>query len=157
MSTRFEAVSITISLYLLKKIPCKFTKKTTDFLNFNSFSIQDSSISLILCSSVVDFFLNCGLQNYHKMSRIKFTYFFLFALVLLILSSSSFKSQSKKENFQKYPLSDYNVYAVPLPKKLDFSGELMPLSFPVIMNVLSFNFPFLFSSKTSLIFKIDPS
>ena len=60
----------------------------------------------------------------------KFTYFFLFALVLLILSSSSFKSQSKKENFQKYPLSDYNVYAVPLPKKLDFSGELMPLSFP---------------------------
>jgi hypothetical protein len=64
------------------------------------------------------------------MSRIKFTYFFLVVLVLLILSSSSFKSQSNKEKFQKYPLSDYNVYAVPLPKKLDFSGELMPLSFP---------------------------
>ena len=64
------------------------------------------------------------------MFRLKFTYFFLFVLVLLILSFSSFKIQSNKENFQKYPLSDYNVYAVPLPKKLDFSGELMPLSFP---------------------------
>jgi hypothetical protein len=61
------------------------------------------------------------------MSRLKFTYFFIICLALLIFLSSSFKSQSDEQNSQKYPLSDYNVYALPLPKALDFSGESMPL------------------------------
>lgn len=61
------------------------------------------------------------------MSRLKFTYFFIICLALLIFLSSSFKSQSDKQNSQKHPLSDYNVYALPLPKTLDFSGESMPL------------------------------
>jgi hypothetical protein len=61
------------------------------------------------------------------MSRLKFTYFFIICLALLIFLSSSFKSQSDEQNSQKHPLSDYNVYALPLPKTLDFSGESMPL------------------------------
>lgn len=61
------------------------------------------------------------------MSRLKFTYFFIICLALLIFLSKSFKSQSDEQNSQKHPLSDYNVYALPLPKTLDFSGESMPL------------------------------
>jgi hypothetical protein len=61
------------------------------------------------------------------MSRLKFTYFFIICLALLIFLSSSFKSQSDEQNSQKHPFSDYNVYALPLPKTLDFSGESMPL------------------------------
>src|SRR5690606_753739 len=36
------------------------------------------------------------------------------------------------ENFKKKLLNDYNVYALPLPEKMDFAGELVPLNNPDI-------------------------
>lgn len=36
------------------------------------------------------------------------------------------------ENFEKKLINDYNVYALPIPEKLDFAGEPMPLNNPDI-------------------------
>ena len=52
------------------------------------------------------------------------TYFFLIFIVLFVFIFFSFVTK----NHHNLPSSDYNVYALPMPKKLDFSGENVPLN-----------------------------
>jgi len=48
------------------------------------------------------------------------------------LSIHAVQEAPTDENFKKKLLNDYNVYALPLPEKMDFAGELVPLNNPDI-------------------------
>ena len=39
--------------------------------------------------------------------------------------------ESTDETLQKRLVNDYNVYALPLPEKMDFAGEPVPLHEPI--------------------------
>ncbi|MAR97520.1 MAG: murein transglycosylase [Formosa sp.] len=52
------------------------------------------------------------------------TYFFLIFIVLFVFIFFSFVTK----NHHNLTSSDYNVYALPMPNKLDFSGEIIPLN-----------------------------
>lgn len=48
------------------------------------------------------------------------------------LSIHAVQEAPTDENFEKKLLNDYNVYALPLPEKMDFAGEPVPLNNPDI-------------------------
>jgi membrane-bound lytic murein transglycosylase D len=58
-------------------------------------------------------------------------------LGILIITASALSIHAVQdaptdENFEKKLVNDYNVYALPLPKKMDFAGEPVPLHNPDI-------------------------
>lgn len=61
------------------------------------------------------------------------TFFITFCIIVLTaFISVSFSSKSEVNSKISATLNDYNVYALEIPSKLDFSGEPMPLQSPDI-------------------------
>lgn len=54
-------------------------------------------------------------------------------LSLCLLFINAFQEAPTDENFETKLINDYNVYALQVPEKLDFAGELMPLENPDIL------------------------
>ncbi len=53
-------------------------------------------------------------------------------LAVCALSIHAVQDAPTDENFEKKLVNDYNVYALPLPEKMDFAGEAVPLQNPDI-------------------------
>ena len=53
-------------------------------------------------------------------------------LVISAISINAVQDAPTDENFEKKLVNDYNVYALPLPEKMDFAGEAVPLKNPDI-------------------------
>jgi hypothetical protein len=53
-------------------------------------------------------------------------------LAVCALSIHAVQDAPTDENFEKKLVNDYNVYALPLPEKMDFAGEPVPLNNPDI-------------------------
>lgn len=53
-------------------------------------------------------------------------------LTVCALSIHAVQDAPTDENFEKKLVNDYNVYALPLPEKMDFAGEAVPLQNPDI-------------------------
>lgn len=53
-------------------------------------------------------------------------------LTVCALSIHAVQDAPTDENFEKKLVNDYNVYALPLPEKMDFAGEAVPLENPDI-------------------------
>lgn len=53
-------------------------------------------------------------------------------LAISALSINAVQDAPTDENFEKKLVNDYNVYALPLPEKMDFAGEAVPLQNPDI-------------------------
>ena len=66
------------------------------------------------------------------MKSFKYVFLIVFSLMLLGFILFSFKVQKIENNSLNQPPFDYNVYALPVPNKLDFAGELLPLNKPDI-------------------------
>ena len=60
-----------------------------------------------------------------------------FLLFTLLFGLSVFLTQAVQEAptdaiVERKMINDYNIYAIPIPKKLDFAGEPIPLNSPDI-------------------------
>ncbi|MCB0468114.1 MAG: lytic transglycosylase domain-containing protein [Aequorivita sp.] len=53
-------------------------------------------------------------------------------LAISAISINAVQDAPTDENFEKKLVNDYNVYALPLPEKMDFAGEAVPLKNPDI-------------------------
>jgi len=53
-------------------------------------------------------------------------------LAISAISIHAVQDAPTDENFEKKLVNDYNVYALPLPEKMDFAGEAVPLNNPDI-------------------------
>lgn len=53
-------------------------------------------------------------------------------LAVCAISIHAVQDAPTDENFEKKLVNDYNVYALPLPEKMDFAGEAVPLQNPDI-------------------------
>ncbi|MRT17342.1 lytic transglycosylase domain-containing protein [Vitellibacter sp. q18] len=53
-------------------------------------------------------------------------------LAVCVLSIHAVQDAPTDENLEKKIINDYNVYALPLPEKMDFAGEPVPLNNPDI-------------------------
>lgn len=53
-------------------------------------------------------------------------------LLICAISINAVQDAPTDENFEKKLVNDYNVYALPLPEKMDFAGEPVPLDDPDI-------------------------
>ncbi len=53
-------------------------------------------------------------------------------LAISAISIHAVQDAPTNENFEKKLVNDYNVYALPLPEKMDFAGEAVPLNNPDI-------------------------
>ncbi|SRX76356.1 lytic transglycosylase domain-containing protein [Aequorivita antarctica] len=56
----------------------------------------------------------------------------LVVLAISAISIHAVQDAPTDENFEKKLVNDYNVYALPLPEKMDFAGEPVPLKNPDI-------------------------
>ncbi len=54
-------------------------------------------------------------------------------LAISAISINAVQDAPTNENFEKKLVNDYNVYALPIPEKMDFAGEPVPLHNPDIM------------------------
>lgn len=66
------------------------------------------------------------------MKSFKYVFLIVFSLMLLGFILFSFKVKKTENNNLNQTPFDYNVYALPVPNKLDFAGELLPLNKPDI-------------------------
>ncbi|MDW5290032.1 lytic transglycosylase domain-containing protein [Formosa sp. PL04] len=66
------------------------------------------------------------------MKRIQKGLMFLGLLSVVALSIHAVQDPETDENFEKKQLNDYSIYALPMPEKLDFAGEALPLDDPDI-------------------------
>ncbi|MFB9052903.1 lytic transglycosylase domain-containing protein [Formosa undariae] len=64
------------------------------------------------------------------MKRIQKGLLFAGVLSVVALSINAVQDPGTDENFEKKQLNDYNIYALPMPEKLDFAGEALPLNDP---------------------------
>ena len=66
------------------------------------------------------------------MPSLKHTIIFLSILISFTFLSFSIDRSSFDNNFSAAVILDYNVYAIPMPEELEFSGESVPLNVPDI-------------------------
>ena len=66
------------------------------------------------------------------MPSLKYTIIFLSMLILFTFLSFSIDRSSTDKNHSAAVILDYNVYAIPMPEELEFSGESVPLNIPDI-------------------------
>ena len=66
------------------------------------------------------------------MPSLKYTIIFLSILISFTFLSFSIDRLSTDKNHSAAVILDYNVYAIPMPEELEFSGESVPLNIPDI-------------------------
>lgn len=66
------------------------------------------------------------------MPSLKYTIIFLSILISFTFLSFSIDRSSTDKNHSAAVILDYNVYAIPMPEELEFSGESVPLNIPDI-------------------------
>ena len=66
------------------------------------------------------------------MPSLKYTIIFLSILISFTFLSFSIDRSSTDKNHSAAVILDYNVYSIPMPEELEFSGESVPLNIPDI-------------------------
>ena len=64
------------------------------------------------------------------MKLFKNIYIYLFTIVVLAFFLYAFSSKKLIVREIYNPENGYNIYAIDIPEKLDFSGEALPIQFP---------------------------